>query len=526
MPEVLVPRHTAAHNRVILSRSVILIAVASLTFSVWASFVGFHHSLFDFHGFRQSQTAISAEYMEHGGPFLRYQTPILGPPWSIPFEFPLYQKIVALIAEHFKTPLNETGRAVSIAFFYLCFFPLASILRRLDYKPFQVLAVLSLFAVSPLYIFVSRLFMIESTALFLSLVYADQMVRLSTGARRWRYSPMIVAAIFGSLAGVVKVTTFAPFLLLGVGLTASHIWQHRKRETLSTTHIALVSFFGVAVPALCTLLWTKFADAVKAENPIGFYFTSKVLGYWNFGTLNERLRVSNYTRLLHAISGQAGSLTLLLLLVLIYAVLVRRWNWTALVCLGLYVFTTLTFFNLHLIHEYYPYSSAIFLVVAAGLLIADLLLLPVPRAWVGFIFLISLIAACGRRYHSHYYVIQRSNAPGRPGAAAIIDSTTKLSDVVVITGLDWSSELPFQSHRRAIMDPGSAQFWAKSSLGPITTAIRNQGARSIPEVIVCDSERGSDHAEALLHIIGLEESTNLHADGCDIYLRTPQSPAH
>jgi hypothetical protein len=108
LPEVLITPHTPARtNRTSLSGSVILVAVASFLFSIWAIFVGFHHSIFDFHGFRQTQTAISAEFMEHGGPFLRYPTPIFGPPWSIPFEFPLYQKIVALISEHLHTPLDE-----------------------------------------------------------------------------------------------------------------------------------------------------------------------------------------------------------------------------------------------------------------------------------------------------------------------------------------------------------------------------------------------------------------------------------
>ena len=527
MPRVHAQQDQNARNdQPALSLLVIFVAAASFLFSVWAIFIGFHHSLFDFHSFRQTQTAISAEYMEHGGPFLRYETPILGPPWSIPFEFPLYQKIVAVLAAGLHLPLLETGRAISIAFFYLCFFPLASLLRRLGYKPFQVLAVLALFAVSPLYIFVSRLFMIESTALFFSLAYVDQMIRLSTGPRQWRLSHMILAAIFGALAGVVKVTTFAPFLLRGAGAAAWRIWKQRGQQTLSITRIALVSLLGGAVPALCTILWTKYADAVKTENPLGFYFTSKVLGFWNFGTLHERLTPSNYMHFIHAVSGQTGSLALLMLLVLVYAVFVRRWNWIALVCLGLYTFTTLTFFNLHLIHEYYPYSTAIFLIVGAGVLLADMMRLPGARAWVGFIFLVALMAACGYRYHARFYAIQQTNAPGRPQAAAAIDNTTSLNDVILITGLDWSSELPYQTHRRAIMDPGSAQFWAKSSLGPITAAIRNQGAPSIPEAVVCDSARGTAHAGALLHIVGLDNSTALHADNCDIYVRTPPSSAH
>jgi hypothetical protein len=32
--------------------------------------------------------------LEHGA-WLKYEDPVMGPPWSLPFEFPLYQWIVA-----------------------------------------------------------------------------------------------------------------------------------------------------------------------------------------------------------------------------------------------------------------------------------------------------------------------------------------------------------------------------------------------------------------------------------------------
>jgi hypothetical protein len=497
-----------------------LVAIASFLFSVLAIFVGFHHSIFDFHGFRQAQTAISAESMEHGGPFLRYETPVFGPPWSIPFEFPLYQKIVALVAEHFGFPLDETGRAISIAFFYLCFLPLASIFRRLGYKPFQIAAILSVIAVSPLYIFVSRLFMIESTALFLALVYVEIVFRLLADDKPWRYRQMFLAAFFGSLAGVVKVTTFAPFLLLGAAIAAWKLWKQRQNHGESRFRIAAMILLCGLVPVACTLWWTKFADTVRAQNPLGVFFLSKDLAPWNFGTLAERLHPANYVHFMHAVAGQAGSLPILLLLVLIYGALLRRWNIAALVSVALYIITPMIFFNLHLIHEYYPYSSAIFLVVSAGLLIADLLSLPGYRAWLGLAFLVALVAACLIRYRGSYYRIQQQDAPGRPQAAAIIDRTTNPGDVIVMSGLDWSSELPYQSHRRAIMDPGAVAFHFPNSLGAIAAAIENQHAEAIPEVAICDDARKSDRSQALLQFLGIHSSTALHADNCDIYLRS------
>ena len=484
---------------------------------MWGSFVGFHHSIFDFHGFRQAQTAISAEFMEHGGQFLRYQTPVLGPPWSIPFEFPLYQKIVAAISEHFRVRLDETGRAVSIAFFYLCFLPLASILKRLRYAPVQILAVLSLFAVSPLYIFVSRLFMIESMALFLSLMYVDMIFGLVTGDRPWQYRYMFLAAIFGSLAGVVKVTTFAAFFLLGAAVGMWQLWKAYRNRSLPRSRIAAVILLGGLLPLSFTVWWTLFAGTVRAQNPLCVSILGKGLDLnWNFGTLAERLHPANYALLMHRIAGQAGSLPLLLLLGVVYAIVVRRWNAAALVSLGLYITAPMIFFHLHLIHEYYPYSSAIFLVVSAALLVADLLSLPGRRAWLGFAFLVAMIATCVVRYQGGFYQTQRRNAPGRPGAAAIIDRTTNPDDVIVITGLSWSSELPYQSRRRAITD-----FSVAYPFDPLAAVISNQGAQTIPEVVVCDESRGTDRARSLLHLTGIPDTTTLHADDCDVYLRPP-----
>lgn len=502
-----------------IGRAVSLLFLGSFLLSVCAIFVGFHHTLFDFHGFRQTQTAITAEYMEHGS-FLRYETPVVGPPWSIPFEFPLYQEIVASISRHLSTPLDETGRAISILFFYLSFLPLASILRRLRFQTIQILAILALVAVSPLYIFVSRLFMIESTALFLSLMYLDQILRLTIGDRPWRYQTMVWAAIFGALAGMVKVTTFAPYLALGVGVLGWHIWKRREKARGRPALVISVLSLCVLAPVVCTSLWTKFSDIEKAKNPLGAYMTSRSLRYWNFGTLHQRLTLESYHRLWQHIYLQTGPYSAVALLILLYAILVRRWSHIVLLCLALYVGTLMLFFNLHVVHPYYSYSNAIFLIVAIGVLIAGLLALPGRKAWIGVTVLALEIFAFFHAYRQTFYPYQAQNAPGRPLAAAIIDQTTKPQDVILITGMDWSSELPYQSRRRAIMDEhiGNVTF-PPGDLGPLGQEIENVGPQTIPELVACDQSRDSDRVREILQRVGLDAASALHADQCDIYVR-------
>ena len=56
--------------------------------------------LLDQHAFRQSQTAISAEWMANDLNPLRmpyYETPVFGAPWRVPFEFPIFQWLSAVL---------------------------------------------------------------------------------------------------------------------------------------------------------------------------------------------------------------------------------------------------------------------------------------------------------------------------------------------------------------------------------------------------------------------------------------------
>ncbi|MFM8331947.1 MAG: hypothetical protein ACKN9T_09685 [Candidatus Methylumidiphilus sp.] len=59
---------------------------------------GFGPYIVDDHPFRQTQTALTALYLESFYEIFTYVTPILGPPWTIPFEFPLYQGLAKILS--------------------------------------------------------------------------------------------------------------------------------------------------------------------------------------------------------------------------------------------------------------------------------------------------------------------------------------------------------------------------------------------------------------------------------------------
>src|SRR5688500_10269558 len=58
------------------------------------------HPLLDKHDFRQTQTAFTARiFHEDGIDLFHPRVPVLGEPFEIPFEFPLYQAIASLVMD-------------------------------------------------------------------------------------------------------------------------------------------------------------------------------------------------------------------------------------------------------------------------------------------------------------------------------------------------------------------------------------------------------------------------------------------
>src|SRR5580704_7828424 len=75
------------------------------------------------HAFRETQTASTVYWMLRGGPWINYQTPVMGPPWTIPFEFPTFQWIVGCVAS-LPISLDNAGRLVSWGFLMATAWPI------------------------------------------------------------------------------------------------------------------------------------------------------------------------------------------------------------------------------------------------------------------------------------------------------------------------------------------------------------------------------------------------------------------
>ena len=161
----------------------VLCAIANL----WYSSIGWRHNLRELHEFRQIQTALSARYIQREGWSLAYPTPLFGPPWSAPMEFPVYQWCVARVSTLTGIPLEQSGRLVSLGFLYLSLPAFFLLLRFLRVAPSRRFLFLGLLLVTPLYLYYSRAFLIESAALCSAAWFLFAYCRsLDTGRRNVR----------------------------------------------------------------------------------------------------------------------------------------------------------------------------------------------------------------------------------------------------------------------------------------------------------------------------------------------------
>src|SRR5258707_9909004 len=90
-------------------------ALALIAFGQFAFFtlITLNQPVIDMWGFRPAQTVISIPYMLRGEGWLTTPMPILGEPWTIPLEFPLYQWLVALVVWATGISVDASGRLIS-----------------------------------------------------------------------------------------------------------------------------------------------------------------------------------------------------------------------------------------------------------------------------------------------------------------------------------------------------------------------------------------------------------------------------
>ena len=289
--------------------------------NIYFSSVGFFNPLLDHYAFRQTQTAISAYYYLKDGFTLNYITPVFGAPWSIPFEFPTYQFIVAGFSYLTTIPLEAAGRLISIVFFYLALCYIYKILLLYYFDKILSLIPIIFLLVCPQYIFWSRTFMIEATALFFCVGHFYYLLKLK---QEISFRTMALCLFFGVLGSLTKITTYIVVMVpAGVYLLGIVISEIRSRNINIKFWVTLI--FPVFISLATAISWTIYADHLKNLNPLAKgIFVSSNLTKWNFGTIQQRLSLGNWIRIASwSVQYGIGSLYVLMLLPL-WGVLTSR----------------------------------------------------------------------------------------------------------------------------------------------------------------------------------------------------------
>ena len=344
-------------------------------FAIWVMTRGWDKPLLDLHAFRQTQTAISVTYMtENPRMFLDYITPVLGKPWQIPMEFPLFQWMTARWSNVNGMPIDQSGRIVSLIFWFACLWPIWSLLGSAGLGRTPRILAMSVVYACPLYLYWARAFMIETLALFLALA----MVALAwEGCRErslWRVGLAFLAGCMGAL---VKVTTWS--LACGAGGLLLLFWM--AQDWRARWKWTLAAGLALTLPILPAKVWLAHTESIKEQNPFAReLLLSSAPGQqaWYFGTLEQKLSLKTWEVVWRHVTDQLlvpvpGIGAFFLLLVLIAgAIASPKRIPLILIFLAGFVSGPVIFTNLYFEHSYYWSANGIWLLLAVGTALAGI----------------------------------------------------------------------------------------------------------------------------------------------------------
>jgi len=501
------------------STAIRILLVAALVLSVAILALSWNLPLLEYRSFRQTQTAMSSYWMATTSNWLAYPTPMFGYPWSIPFEFPLYQAIALGVAKLLPISLDQSGRLVSWLFALLTLFPLRQCVRELTGREALANTFALLFLLSPLYLFGARSFMIESTALFLSVMFMAALVRY------WRkpsHGLFVLMLMAGCLAGLVKITTFFGFGLMAFFFLAWKFFSEadRRNITMFARRAAPVAIAVVAA-VLITALYVHYCDLRKQEAVIGASLTSGSLSTWTYGTWEQKTSVHLWR---DVVLGRAprellGSVLVLPAALLLLAFFGRGIRVFATCLAAGYAIPFLVFANLHEVHGYYQQANGVFLlgvvacaVEAVRMRFNDIAALAVTLAVV-------VVMLLGFRRDFLSYIVSPNINKRTVALATFARHQTDPDDVLLVFTDEVSPEVPYYATRRAMLVNHKLPIEAMRRMRVQPSSY--SGPYRVGMVIVCPNriaERPRLAAEYKLLLAAVTSGRErFWIAGCDVY---------
>jgi hypothetical protein len=473
--------------------------------------------LLGMHSFRQTHTAITAYWLMHGSPWFAYETPVLGAPWSLPYEFPFFQLLAAGLAQWTGLPLDSIGRLVSYLFVVLTIVPVRMLARawKLDDSYIHVFAILLL--TSPIYLFWGSAFLIETFVVFFCFWFLAE-VELATRSSHW--TPLIISILCGVVGALGKITTFVPFACLA-GLILLNDLTKRFRTRQSRLPPILIGGAITLIPFSLFEIWTRFADSQKQKNPIAIHMLSTLPStrQWYLGTWAQVFSVDLLETVLRAATDTLGVLAIPILiasvpLILSYKIIDRRNGIILLGALGAFLLPFVLFTNSHIAHNYYDTENAIFLICAQSIVVSRLFSTGHRQGGWN---LLALIVASQLVWFGSRFVHDIRNPLDRPllAIAQAIDEKTDPESVVVIYGQEWSSVIPYYSRRRALMAPVTVP--EDETLARAHNMLATQGGHPVEAVVRCKSQMDRLPEFDRIFVDLDRRVSKQQIAGCDVY---------
>jgi hypothetical protein len=401
--------------------------------------------LLEAHAFRQTQTALTALiYHQQGIDLLRPQLPVFGPPWMVPFEFPLFQAAASLLMDAGIGP-DTAMRSMGLATFLLTGALLFGLLRHVTGDITAVIGLIA-FLFSPFGLIFGRTSMIEYLAtagsvgfLWAGVAWAD---RGAVGAHAG-------AMVAGSVGTLTKIATGGFYLL--------PLLFYRGRLPMSRSHLALLAVLMI-VPLAVALAWTSYADRVKLAGEATAWLAvgGGAMRDWNFGDVADRFDLGKWGQVLRPLTANLTGFLLPVWMVLgglaVWAHPQRRFliAFLALCTLAPIV----VFMPLYVIHDYY--LAAISPAIATLIGLGGAWLWRHRRARVvrgvavalAVVWLVAFALRGGYWGRAYGPVVDRERTLE---AAAYIESRTRPDDWVVLSGRDWNPSVFYYAGRRGFM---------------------------------------------------------------------------
>ncbi len=405
-----------------------------------------------FYEHRTTQTAFGIKSLTQNGmnPFTA-EMPVFGPPWKVPFEFPMFQWFAAVLVRTQLFTVDQAGRivaSISILSVGLIVFKILSELHG----EFVACCGTAILIFSSFGLLVGTEILIDGFALSLSLLA----YWLIHARRNLTLDPKVVFLVMLalSISALVKINT-AILWILGIGVL---VLLNRSLGLRQRVFHCLM-FVATLIPSL---FWTRYADDLKQESPYTQWLVSGKLHLWNFGTVSDRFDLKSLSISVTQFTNTAVGGLFCFLALVILAITNKQTRKSAISLVLVFLSGPLIFITLYEVHSYYWMSvlPAAVLLASMGLaFIGELLQSYLPALKIKFVYLLASAVILGISYFSTAGAglmnIFIHHQP-MPSSKFSIEASTKIEDWIIVIGDDWSPATLYYSNRRGLtLRPGS-----------------------------------------------------------------------